>query len=247
MPLNSKQMTHRIPLFALAAAALLTLGGCGAARRADAEGFVSVFNGRNLRGWEYDPVYWRAADGVMIGEITPETVVRRNTFIYKKNLILRDFELKVEFRVSERGNSGVSYRNALVDTLPWALTGYQADIDGANRYTGQNYEERGRQFLALRGQTTVIRPGHTSPTSAEIRALNPQNDSLSRVIRPGDWNEYHIVARGNHLQHYINGVLMSDVTDDDPAARRMEGLLGVQVHVGPPMTIEYRNFRVKEL
>jgi hypothetical protein len=230
----------------LSAFLILSSTGCGTSPKTDAEGFTSIFDG-TLDGWVYDPVYWRAEDGVMIGEITPETIVRRNTFIYKEGLILKDFELKVDFRVSENGNSGVSYRNELIDTLPYALKGYQADIDGPNRYTGQNYEERGRGFLALRGQTTVIRPGHTSPSSAEIRAMNPQNDSLSRSIKKGDWNEYHIVARGNRMQHYINGVLMSEVTDDDPEARRMEGLLGVQVHVGPPMTIEYRNFRVKEL
>lgn len=242
-------MKNRLPFLFFTSFFILVLGGCAALSKgpkADSEGFTSIFDGKSLDGWVYDPVYWRVQDGVMIGEITPETIVRRNTFIYKKDLILKDFELKVDYRVSENGNSGISYRNALVDTLPYALTGYQADIDGPNRYTGQNYEERGRQFLALRGQTVVIRPGHTSPSSAEIRARNPQNDSLSRVIRKGDWNEYHIVARGNRLQHYVNGVLMSEVTDDDPANRRMEGLLGVQVHVGPPMTIEYRNFRVKE-
>ena len=237
---------HFLPLL-LVTLFTLSLTGCGNSPKTDAEGFYLVFDGETLDGWEYDPVYWRAENGVMIGEITPETRVQRNTFIYKKDLILKDFEFKVDYRVSDNGNSGVSYRNSLVDTLPYALKGYQADIDGPNRYTGQNYEERGRQFLALRGQSTVIRPGHTSPSSAEIRALNPQNDSLSQFIRKGDWNEYHIIAKGNHLQHYINGHLMSEVTDEDPENRWMEGLLGVQVHVGPPMTIEYKNFRVKDL
>ena len=72
-------------------------------------------------------------------------------------------------------------------------------------------------------------------------------DSLKSVIKTGDWNACHIIAKGNRLQHFINGVLMSDVTDNDTINRKMEGLLGVQVHVGPPMTIEYRNILLKQL
>ncbi|GAB6011021.1 3-keto-disaccharide hydrolase [Viscerimonas tarda] len=205
--------------------------------------YQPIFDGKTLDGWDYDPVYWRVENGCLVGEVTPETILKRNTFIIKKDLILSDFELKAEFRISDRGNSGISYRNEIIDTIPYALTGYQADIDGVNRYTGQNYEERGRQFLALRGQTTIINPNHTSPTSADVRTLNIQNDSLGRHIKANDWNEYRIIAKGNRLQHYVNGILMSDVTDNDAEHRRMSGVLGVQVHVGPPMKVEYRNIR----
>ncbi|MDR1672230.1 MAG: DUF1080 domain-containing protein [Bacteroidales bacterium] len=225
---------------------------CGGNRQpqttATEEGFQSMFDGKTLDGWEFDSVYWSVQDGIMVGEIMPETILKRNSFIIKKDLILRDFEMKVEYRISETGNSGLSYRNAAIDTLPYALTGYQADIDGRNFYTGQNYEERGRQFLALRGQTTVIETEHVSPTSKEVREqFNLTGDSLSRHIKKGEWNEYRIIAKGNRLQHYINDVLMSDVTDNDTINRRMEGVFGVQVHVGPPMKVEYRNFRVKTL
>lgn len=221
--------------------------GCpSSAPSTGSEGFQPVFDGNTLDGWDYDTRYWRVEDSVIIGEVTPETILKRNTFLIKKDLVLADFELKVDFRVSGQGNSGISYRNEL-DTVPYTMKGYQADIDGRNRYTGQNYEERGRQFLALRGQTAVIDTGHVSPTSEMIRAANLPNDSLSRYIRANDWNEYHIIAKGNRLQHYINGVLMSDVTDNDEANRRMSGLLGVQVHVGPPMKIEYKNFMIKQL
>lgn len=215
--------------------------------KVDEEGFVAVFDGKTLDGWDYDTVYWSVQDGVIKGEITPETLLERNSFLIKKDLVLGDFELKVEYRVSDQGNSGVSYRNALVEGVPHALQGYQADIEGGDTYTGQNYEERGRQFLALRGDTVVIEPGYVSPGGEEIAAADLPHDQLGKYIKKNDWNEYHIIAKGNRLQHYINGVLMSDVTDNDPEKRRMSGLLGVQVHVGPPMTIEYRNFRVKPL
>jgi hypothetical protein len=208
-------------------------------------GYQLVFDGLSLDGWEYDPVYWRVEDGCMVGEVTPSTILSRNTFIIKKDLILKDFELKVDYRISERGNSGVSYRNEAVPDVPYALKGYQADIDGKNQYTGQNYEERGRQFLALRGQTTVIDSLYQSPSHESVGAIDFRNSPLNQYIKQNDWNEYRIIAKGNRLQHYINGVLMSDVTDNDSANRKLSGVLGVQVHVGPPMKVEYKNFRIK--
>ena len=208
---------------------------------------ISVFDGKTLDGWDYDPVYWRVENGAIVGEVTGETILSRNTFIIKKDLVLRDFELEVDYRVSAEGNSGISYRNALVEGVPYAMTGYQADIDGRNFYTGQNYEERGRQFLATRGQTTVIEPGHTSPSSAQVRATGIADDELGKHVKKGEWNRYRLVVRGNRMQHYVNGALMSDVTDNDTDNRRMEGLLGMQVHTGPPMKIEYKNLIIRPL
>ncbi|MDR2936438.1 MAG: DUF1080 domain-containing protein [Rikenellaceae bacterium] len=241
-----KTISKTLCLAALAIASVAVAANPPATSDPD-EGYVYVFDGKTLDGWAYDPVYWRVEDGCLVGEVTPATLLKRNTFCYKKDFVLKDFELNVEFRVSESGNSGVSYRNELVDTLSYALIGYQADIDGRNRYTGQNYEERGRQFLALRGQATVIFPEYVSPTHKQVSDADTPNDALAKFIKPGEWNQYYIVARGNHLLHYVNGVLMADVTDNDPANRRSSGILGVQVHTGPPMKIEYRNFKVKVL
>lgn len=72
-------------------------------------------------------------------------------------------------------------------------------------------------------------------------------DSLKALIKAEDWNQIHIIAKGNRLQHFVNGALMSDVTDNDPVHRKESGLIGVQVHVGPPMTVRYRNVQLKEL
>jgi hypothetical protein len=80
-----------------------------------------------------------------------------------------------------------------------------------------------------------------------MQTPDARRDSLQQLIKKEDWNECHLIVKGNRMQHYINGALMSDVTDNDPEGRKMEGLLGVQVHVGPPMKIEYRNFLYKEL
>lgn len=227
--------------------ALLFLSICteGVAQKSNKKnkGYTQIFNGKNLDGWEGDPVYWRVENGVLVGEVTPETILKRNSFIIWKGGTTKDFELLVEYRISARGNSGINYRSLILDTLKYAMKGYQADIDGQNRYTGQNYEERGRPFLAMRGQQVTIEPGQKPAVTKELG----NKDSLATFIKNEDWNECRLVVKGNHLQHYINGILMSEVTDNDTANRAMSGSLGVQVHVGPPMKIEYRNFRLKEL
>jgi hypothetical protein len=203
----------------------------------------TIFDGKSLSGWEGDPRYWRVENGCIVGEVTPATLLKENTFLIWRGGVTRDFELKVEYRISERGNSGINYRSVPVPGLPFALAGYQADIDGANRYTGQNYEERGRTFNALRGQVTRI----PSDRKAEVIGSVGDGKELERFIRNGDWNEYHLIARGHTLIHMLNGHVMSVVVDEDPVHRRSDGLLGVQVHVGPPMKVEYRNFRLKAL
>jgi hypothetical protein len=237
---------------------LTFMASCSSPKRSITnDGFQKIFDGKTLDGWEYDPVYWRVENGALVGEVTPSTLLSRNTFIIKKYLDLSDFELKVEYRISSRGNSGINYRSEKIDTLPYAMRGYQADINGQNNYTGQNYEERGRTTLAYQGQkVTVNAAGDTGPLKNNIAnnawakrtvtAMLANTDSLRKKIN-SEWNEYHLIIKGNRLLHYINGVLMSDVTDEDPLNRRSSGSIGVQVHVGPPMKIEYRNFRVKKL
>ena len=205
-------------------------------------GWKQLFDGRTLKGWTGDPVYWRCVDGVVVGEITPETIVKRNTFLIWEGSLPGDFELKGEYRISDRGNSGINYHSADVAGLTFALTGPQADIDGQNRHTGQNYEERGRTFNALRGQITRVRPGK----KAEVVGSVGDPKELAAFIRNGDWNEYHLIVRGGTQVHILNGHVMSVVIDDDAAAKHPEGKLGVQVHVGPPMKVEYRNFRVRQ-
>lgn len=208
-----------------------------------------MFDGKTLNGWEGDAKYWRVEDGMIIGEVTPATILKANTFLIWKGGEPADFELKAKYRISAKGNSGVNYRSSRIDTLPYALKGYQQDIDGKDkynmgypRYSGQNYEERGRQFLALRGQKVVVEDG-------KPRLLDSvgSKEELLKSINYEGWNELHIIAKGNVLQHYINGKLMCEVTDNDAANRTTKGLIGVQVHVGPPMKVEYRDLMIKVL
>jgi hypothetical protein len=213
----------------------------------DEPGFQPMFDGKTLDGWEGNPKYWRVENGLLTGEITPETVLKSNTFIIWKGGAPKDFELKVDFRITAAGNSGINYRSVVVPdpVTPenqFAMRGYQFDIDGRNNYTGQNYEEKGRLFLALRGQVT-----HVLGTQKPIAMASVGDPKDLAGFITTDFNAAHIIARGNIVMHYLNGHLMSMVIDDDPVGRKMDGRIGVQVHVGPPMKVEYRNFRLKTL
>lgn len=203
--------------------------------------FKKIFDGKTLKGWSGDTLYWRVAENSIVGEVTPERILKTNTFLtYEKEL--GDFEFKAEFKITRDGNSGINYRSEVFEGVPHALKGYQADIDGKNVYTGQNYEERGRAFLAKRGETAVLDEGK-EPNIVSAR----NGDSLKSVIKDENWNTIRIVAKGNNMKHYINGVLMSEVTDNDMSKRKAKGWLGVQAHVGPPMKVMYRNIYVKDL
>jgi hypothetical protein len=221
--------------------------------------FKAIFDGKTLEGWEGDPTYWSVKDGSIVGIITPETLLKANTFLIWTGGEVADFELKGEFRISESGNSGINYRSDRVAEVPFALRGYQADIDGKNTYTGQNYEERKRTTLAYRGQQTKIT---SQPDDVPVlrdfvernawKGLNLEKDlgdraELGSKIKKEDWNEIHLIVKGNIMQHYVNGILMSEVHDEDSKNRMMSGLLGVQVHVGPPMKVEYRKLMLKKL
>jgi len=211
----------------------------------DEPGFRPIFDGKSLEGWEGDPKYWRVENGALVGEVTPETLLKSNTFIVWRGGAPRDFELKVDYRISAAGNSGLNYRSVVIPdpVTPdhkFAMRGYQCDIDGRKTYTGQNYEEKGRLFLAVRGQVTHV-VGGRKPI---ILSTFGESKDLAAFITD-DWNSVHLIVRGNTLVHTINGRLMSTVIDDDAPNRPAEGLIGVQVHVGPPMKVEYRNFRLK--
>jgi Domain of Unknown Function (DUF1080) len=232
-------------VYFLTAAAL----SCSNSKTPDADrDFISIFNGKNFKGWEGDTTYWHVKDGTMVGEITPQTLLKRNSFIIWRGGQPADFELKIQYRISASGNSGVNYRSVEIDSLPFSLKGYQCDIDGKDAYgagfpvhTGQNYEERGRQFLATRGQRVAI---DVDKQPALINTLG-ERDTLLKSIHFDDWNEIHLVVIGNNMKHYINGGLMSEVTDNDTSHRTMKGMIGVQVHVGPPMKVEFKNIRLK--
>lgn len=207
-------------------------------------GFKPIFDGQSLKGWDCDPAFWKVADGVMRGETAADRQPKQNIFCIWKEGSPADFELKLQYKLTgELGNSGVQYRSVeLPNVARWVLKGYQADIDGKQQYTGQIYEERGRGFLTLRGQISYV------PTGAKPGSIGATGDNaaLKTALKSEDWNDMHIIARGNTIIQLINGQVMSVLIDDDTVNRKMDGLIGIQLHVTKgAMTIEARNIRLK--
>ena len=226
----------------------------------DEIGFRSIFNGKDLEGWRGDPTYWRVENGILTGEVTPKTILKRNSFIIYEKEQPENFELKLEYRITNSGNSGINYRSEIIKNVPFALRGYQCDIDGKNKYTGQNYEEKKRTTLAYMGEVVTIPKMPDSILKSNLRKNVKKNCWQTRTITDiktksqlksniisNDWNEVHLKVKDNKMQHYINGVLFSEVTDLDSVNRSNKGYIGIQVHVGPPMKIEYKNLRLKQL
>jgi Domain of Unknown Function (DUF1080) len=216
----------------------------------DKDGYTSLFDGKTLTGWEGDTGIWKVQDGAIVGQADSPLTLKANTFLIYTKAKPGDFELLTEYRISKGGNSGIQYRSDTVGNVVFGLKGYQADIDGDNSYTGQNYEERGRTTLAYRGQKTSIPYLNDAASKGnawsamQVDSSLGNRDSLKVNFKEG-WNECRLLIKGNRLQHFINGVLMSDVTDNDTANRRMTGILGLQVHAGHIMKVEYRNMRIK--
>jgi len=209
----------------------------------DKNSFTPIFDGKTFTGWDADTSVWRIDSSSFIGEVTPTKQIKTNSFLIWRAGKPADFEFKAEYRISAGGNSGVQYRSEEVAGIPYAVKGYQADIDGANTYTGQNYEERGRGFLAMRGQKARLE-ANQKPIIVDSVG---NSDELKSHIKLNDWNEIYIVAKGNDMKHYVNGILMSETIDNDSANRKADGILAMQVHVLPAMKVEYRNIRYKKL
>jgi putative heme-binding domain-containing protein len=203
--------------------------------------YESLFNGEDLTGWSGDPEVWSVVDGAIVGRTTADNPIEANTFLIWEGGEVDNFQLELEFKL-EGGNSGIQYRSKLLDADTWSVGGYQADMEAGPNFTGIMYDEQGRGILALRGQSVVIGDdGEKTATEFADRA------ELQKSIRSGEWNEYVITARKNNLLHTINGQLMSKTTDNQSEKFTASGILALQVHRGPPMTVRYRNIRLKRL
>jgi hypothetical protein len=229
---------------ALASAALLAQGPRNIQPLAleDRAGFEPMFDGTSLAGWEGDKEFWKVEGGLLVGESTAAKPLPANTFLIWTKAQPADFELKADFKINA-GNTGVQYRSERApDIGPFVLKGYQADIDFANQWTGQLYEERGRAFLALPGQATATR----GDKPQIIGSVTPA-DALKAAINVGGWNTIHVIARGDLVVHAINGKVSAVFVDGDKAKRPAKGFIGLQLHAGPPMRAEFRNIAIRTI
>jgi protein tyrosine phosphatase (PTP) superfamily phosphohydrolase (DUF442 family) len=192
----------------------------------------------SLDGWSGDLDSWTVQDGTLIGRA--DGTLKANRFIVADIAPVQNFEILVDVWVSQRGNSGIQYRGERREDLgKHVVTGYQCDVVAANpRYNGMLYEERGRRILAYTGQKVVIDP-QGQPWVTEIMPV--------QKFKPESWHTYRVLVRGNRHQHWIDDHPTADVVDLDETNRSLTGVIGFQVHVGPPMEIRYRNLKLRRL
>jgi len=228
----------------LVALSLLVLPAAAPLMAADEEGFRTIFDGKTLEGWDGNPKFWRVDDGAIVGETTKENPTRGNTFVIWRGGTPGDFELKLEYRLRNH-NSGIQFRSFEDEKKygKWVVGGYQADIAENTRFDGILYGEKFRGILCQRGDKTVIGENHKPKVVGKVG----DRDELLKAVKRAGWNEYHIIAKGNHMTHSVNGAQMVDVTDDDKQMRRKDGIIAFQLHAGPPMKVEFRNIRLKEI
>lgn len=219
--------------------------------RVDRDGFVSVFDGKTLRHWSGDPKYWSVEDGALTG-VTDGTL-QQNHFITWKDSTVRNFDLRVKVKISEGGNSGIQYRGRSRPDLGLdVVTGYQCDVVANNPdYNAMLYEEGGRRILSHTGEKVIVDPegrswvvGNTAATHSKNASSTPADPTKFDTQQ---WHDYRVLVRGNHHQHWIDGRLTTDLIDLDANGRSLEGVLAVQVHVGPAMKIQYKDFKIKHL
>lgn len=206
-------------------------------------GFTSLFDGKTLAGWQGDPKVWTVEDGAIVGRSKAGATVRENTFLTWKEPV-EDFELRAKFQL-DGGNSGIYFRSVprpAGQTKGEALAGMQADFDGTGRWNGVIMEYTFRDVLAERGQKVVI------DEKGMKRVVGSVGDpaELARVFREGEWNHYTVLAQGGKVTLTVNGRTMCELDDRDPR-RIKQGVLGLQVHVGPPMTVRFKDIYLRKL
>lgn len=201
------------------------------------QGFVSMFNGKDLTGWEGLPGRWEVRDGVIQCESTEAKPGDRTHYLYWKGGQPADFEMRCSFRISGAANTGVQFRS---ETRPnFDTWGYQADIDAAGQYVGCFYQH-GRGLVAQRGQKVVI----DVAGKKTITAIGDFKELL-KSVKKGDWNELRLVAEGPRMTYWINGVLMCEVEDHEPKFALPKGVIAMQMHRGPAMKAEFKDLWIR--
>ncbi|MGB7323918.1 MAG: DUF1080 domain-containing protein [Rubripirellula sp.] len=216
---------------------------------AESSDMITIFNGKDLEGWSGDPRLWSVKDGVIHGETTAENAATGNTFLIFDDK-MDDLEVRLSFRCNATNNSGIMYRSQHVTKgakNDWVLKGYQ--YEGRNEEDFPNvpgfiYDERG-----TRGRICIV--GEVAEWNEDGKKVL-RNDlidqaAFKKLMKVDDWNDVVIIAKGNHIQHYLNGKLLLDFTDNLTDKSFSKGLFGLQLHAGKPMWAEFKNIRYKSL
>lgn len=212
------------------------------------EGMKQLFNGTDLTGWDGDDRLWSVRDGVIHGQTTPEAKCNGNTFLIWEGE-MKDFELRLSFRCSSENNSGIQYRSKHVTKNArnkWSVQGYQHEIRNSTEMpnvAGFIYGEGlGRGRICLAGEKATA----TGPKKRNITEKLITEEEFAKLFKVDSWNDIVIIAKGNHIQHFLNDRLILDFTDKEDLALT-KGILALQLHAGVPMWAEFKNIRLKEV
>lgn len=222
-------------------------------------GFQPLFDGKTLSGWDGDKRFWRVEEGAIVGQTSVDNKAPHNTFLIYREGNFGNFELRFSYKV-EGYNSGVQYRSE--DTGDYVMKGLQADFEArwhgnkknpdapkVDKFSGMFFEEKGRMFMGQRGDVVIVRANPENPKKPKIEKIGSVGDgaTLEKAINRDGWNEYAIIANGNQFTHIINGQIMSVGIDEDEINFKKSGLIGIQLHAGPPMRIDVKDMRIRKL
>lgn len=198
-----------------------------------AEEWRSLFNGRDLEGWSGEPRLWRVENGCIVGETDAAgRAIQANRFLIREDIEPGDFVLEFKARVTGQNNSGVQYRSQRPEPDGWVMTGYQLDLHPNAEYLGMLYEEKGRGICCKRGEIVTL--GEKPKVTGALEMDE---------VKLEEWNTYRIEAKGNELTHYVNGKPAAKIRDVSKKLRSEKGLIGLQLHAGPPMKAEFKEIR----
>lgn len=224
---------NRAEVFHFAWLLLISVVACGAEER---EPRISLFNGKDLTGWDGSPGWWSVEDGTLTSESTAEKPCKKANYLVWTGAQFADFQLDCEFKVSGQANSGIQIRS---ERRPeHDMFGYQADMTGDGKLIGYIYHHQ-HGLVAERGAQVVL-PNHGK------RESSPLDDAaaLLKHYKPGDWNHYRIVCKGASITLFLNGVKMCDITDHHAKSEARKGFIGLQMHPGPPMKVQFKDIQL---
>ncbi len=227
-------MPRILPVVAVVALA----AGLAAAAQSGEKGFVSMFNGKDLAGWEGKAGWWYVEDGAITSQSTPQKPCTKCNYLMWRGGKPGDFELRCSYKLVG-GNSGIQFRSQ--QRPDWDTFGYQADMEAGDQWTGCLFEHE-RGGIAMRGEKVVIDRDGTK----HVTKLGDPKE-LAKHVKPNDWNDYRIVAKGPEITLEINGVVMSQAIDRQEGKAARSGIIALQMHPGPPMKVQFKNLRIKDL
>lgn len=241
----------------------------------DHEGWTQIFDGKTLSGWDGPSEVWHVEDSALVG-VSSDAHPSGTTNIIWRGGEVGNFRLRLEIKLEGTGaNGGIQYRSKSVppqirevpaerlaqmtdeqkerlkknqdllrEHAKWNLSGYQGDFDYNNRYTGQLYEQDSpRGIIAWRGQTVATEPNE----KPRLLATLGSSDELKSYIKPGEWNQFEIIADGHTFTHIVNGHVMAMLVDADPKFYMAQGLLALEIEGGGDVKISHRNIWLKKL